>query len=161
MDKPEYEPGNLPRSVCLALDRDELKPEHLLFMCGVSNDELLDHLAEFDDRASQEVVELSAYRLAEVLDTLTEQISENAIQDLGREYLNTLAELVVSQVVVEERAVVRHLDKAPDHNCQDENCPYFQAQIRYSFEFEPGVPLSELPKTLTPQTLMDFGSEWE
>jgi len=160
MENPEISVENLPEKVSFALDRELISPENTLFMCGVSPDELADHLAEFDKVASQEALELSAYRVAEILDTITDQINDLALQNLGKEFLYTIADLVISQVVVEERAIVRHTEKAPDHNCQQESCPFSANQItRYSFEYEP--ELNAGLGTPTRETLMSFDSEWD
>lgn len=151
----------MPEHLGRALDRELISPENTLFMCGVTPDELADHLAEFDKQASQEVLDLSAYRVAEILDTITDQINDLAIQNLGKEFLYALADLTISQVVVEERALIRHFAKEPDHNCEQESCPI----TTFGNEYELGETYAEplVVQSAKPATTLnddDFGSEW-
>lgn len=154
----------LPEFICEALDRETLQPENLLFMCGIDNDELFDQLAEFENypESLRDVPELTAFRLAIVLDNLTSYCGEIALSQIGKTTIKLIADLALEQVVMEERAVIRHKAKALDHNCQDEKCP-LGSMPHYEFEKPSGeliVPDYQ-PRTYTIPTAELFESEWE
>jgi aminoglycoside phosphotransferase family enzyme len=138
MDNAERnEVPDLPESIGVALDRELLAPETLLVMCGLTAEEIADEIAEFStekdskDEISQqeEVLEMTAFRVGEVLDTIRTQISETALVDLGKMFLVNVASLTLTQLVVEQRAIVRHQNQELDHNCQTEQCPFGWVQV--------------------------------
>jgi len=156
--------SKLPAFICEALDRETLEPENLLFMCGIDNDELFDQLAEFESNPDslRDVPELTAFRVGMILDNLTSYCGETAISQIGKATIKLIADLALEQVVLEERAVIRHQAKVMDHNCQDENCP-MGSVIGYDFAKPNGdlfVPDYQ-PRTYTLPTAELFESEWE
>lgn len=131
MENPEQDRvPEFPSIIGVALDRETLAPKNLLIMCGLTNEEIADEVAEFSHEASERspsqaelVVEATAFRVGEVLDTLTTQIHERALQELGKKLILDLAFMVLQQVVIEQRAVIRHENQELDHNCEQEQCP--------------------------------------
>jgi hypothetical protein len=162
--EPEQVP-EFPSIIGVALDRETLAPETLLIMCGLTRDEIADEVAEFSQEASDRspsqaelVVEATAFRVAEVLDTLTTQIHDNALQELGKKLILDVAFMVLQQVVIEQRAVIRHENQELDHNCQTESCPL--AFIAFEPAHEQAHDLMN-NTGITPATRLDVASLWE
>jgi hypothetical protein len=166
MENPEPDKvPEFPSIIGVALDRETLAPETLLTMCGLTSEEIADEVAEFSHEASERspsqaelVIEATAFRVAEVLDTITGQIHERALQALGKKIILDLAFMTLQQVVIEQRAVIRHETRELDHNCEQEQCP--MAFI----SFEPADDLmtntgSSLASRLDTSAMWE--SEWE
>ena len=99
---------------------------NLLLMTGLENEYLNQQTAEFGEPESheaREVKELTAYRVADLLDHLESVAGEQVFGDLGREVIKKTAEVILARVVLEFRAIARHREQALDHNCQKEYCP--------------------------------------
>jgi hypothetical protein len=170
MENPEQDRvPEFPSIIGVALDREQLEPETLLTMCGLTSEEIADEVAEFSQEASERspsqaelVVEATAFRVAEILDTLTTQIHDNALQELGKKLILDLAFMVLQQVCIEQRAVIRHENQELDHNCEQEQCP--MAFINFEPTHEQAHDLmsnsgSSLATRLDTSALWE--SEWE
>ena len=99
---------------------------NLLTMTGLENEYLNQQTAEFGEPESheaREVKELTAYRVADILDHLENVGGEQVFGDLGREVIKKTAEVILARVVLEFRAIARHREHALDHDCQKEYCP--------------------------------------
>lgn len=173
MDNPERNDlPELPSFIGEALERETLTPDNLLFMCGITPDELADEIAEFSTEVesryglseADEVIEQTAYRVAGVLDTITSQIYDTALADLGKEFLANLAQITLSQVCVEQRAITRHRAGELDHNCQQESCPMGAYEwLQVSIEKSRPTDLNDNSGQTFASKLeaATFDSEWE
>jgi hypothetical protein len=140
MEQPDNEQfPALPELIAVALDREQLAPETLLVMCGLTRDEIADELAELTELSKPEkpseaelALELTAFRVAEVLDTISTQVKDEALKELGKKFLLDLVFMTLQQVAMEQKAVVRHENKELDHNCEAESCPMSFIQVEPS-----------------------------
>lgn len=99
---------------------------NLLFMTGLETDYLNEQLAEFGEPESheaREVKELTAYRVADILDRLEFVAGQDVLAQLGRETIRLTAKVILARVILEFRAIARHREQALDHDCQKEFCP--------------------------------------
>ena len=99
--------------------------DDLLTKC-MDIDLINDQTAEFGEPESheaREVKELTAYRLADILDHLESVCGNEVLGILGRETVAKTAEVILARVVVEFRAIARHRADEIDHNCEAEFCP--------------------------------------
>ena len=98
----------------------------LLLMCDLPTDYLNEQTAEFGEPESheaREVQELTAYRVADILDRLENLAGQEVLNELGKATIKKTAEVILARVILEFRAIARHREQVLDHNCQTEFCP--------------------------------------